>query len=157
MAEENKANSAEIEQQELMYKFSIFEQQVRELQQQIEAIEKGITELSSLNYGLDELKGSIDKEIYASVGKGIFVRAKIVSEDLNVDVGDGNFVKKSISETKELIEEQIRKLEGIRRELEKNLEEIGEELTSMMNETHEKRNEHEHGHSHNHKHEHERN
>jgi len=131
-------DNSEIEQQELMYKFSIFEQQIRELQQQIEAIERGIMELNSINFGLEELVGAKDKEIFASVGKGIFVKAKILSESLNVDVGEGNFVKKSIPETKELITEQIKKLEGIRKELEENLEEIGEELGKMMKETHEK-------------------
>jgi len=131
-------DNSEIEQQELMYKFSIFEQQIRELQQQIEAIERGIMELNSINFGLEELVGAKDKEIFASVGKGIFVKAKILSESLNVDIGAGNFVKKSIPETKELITEQIKKLEGIRKELEENLEEIGEELGKMMKETHEK-------------------
>ena len=135
MAEKNsKANGKEIEQQELMYKFSIFEQQIRELQQQIEAIERGIVDLNSLNYGLDELVNSEGKEIFAPLGKGIFVKANVVSEELNVDIGGGNFVKKSIPETKQLIEEQIKKLEGIQKELEQNLEEIGKELGKLMNE-----------------------
>lgn len=137
MLEEN------IEEQELLYKFSMFEQQIRELQQQIEAIERGIVDLNSLNFGLDELTGSTGKEIFAAVGKGIFLKAKVISEKLNVDVGNGNFVQKSIPETKQLIEEQIKKLEGIRKELEHNLEEIGEELTKMMSEAKEKRHEHE--------------
>ncbi len=123
----------EQEQQELLYKFSMFEQQIRELQQQIEAIERGIVDLTSMNFGLDELVGSTGKEIFASVGKGIFVKAKLISEELNVDVGNGNFVKKSIPDTKKLIEEQIGKLEDIRKELEHNLEELGEEITRMMN------------------------
>lgn len=42
MAEENE--------QEIMYKFGMFEQQIRELQQQIEAVERGIVELNSLNF-----------------------------------------------------------------------------------------------------------
>ena len=152
MTEEN--NSAEMEQQELMYKFSIFEQQIRELQQQIEAIEKGIIDLNSLNFGLDELVNSEGKEIFASVGKGIFVKAKMSSDELNVDVGNGNFVKKNIPETKELIGEQIRKLEGIRKELEQNLEEIGEEIKNIISQTHEHQKEHNNSKEHNHKHKH---
>ena len=118
--------------QELLFRFSMFERQIRELQQQIEAVERGIVDLTTLNFGLDELIGSKDKEILAPMGKGIFVKAKLLSEELNVDIGEGNIVKKSIPETKELIEEQIKKLEQVRGELEKNLEEIGQELTSMM-------------------------
>jgi prefoldin alpha subunit len=124
----------EQEQQELIYKFSMYERQMRETQQQIEAIERGMTDLESLNSGLNELKGSIGKEIYAQLGKGIFVNAKINSEDLNVDIGDGNFVKKSIPETQKLIGEQTKKLAEIKKELEQSLQDIEEELRGMMKE-----------------------
>ncbi|MEK6913962.1 MAG: prefoldin subunit alpha [Nanoarchaeota archaeon] len=136
----------EQEQQELLYKFSMFERQIREIQQQIEAVERGIVDLGSLNFGLDELVGSKDKEIYAALGKGIFVKAKIVSEELNVDIGSGNFVKKNIPDTKELIEEQIGKLMQVKKELENNLQEMDKEISMMMNEA----GEHIHSHEHNH-------
>jgi prefoldin alpha subunit len=122
----------EQEQQELYFKFSMFEKQIKELQQQIEAVENGIVDLTTLNFGLDELVGSKDKEIYAPLGKGIFVKAKLISEELNVDIGSGNLVKKNIPETKELIESQIKKLQGIKIELENSLEEIGKEINEMM-------------------------
>lgn len=132
MAKENN----EQEQQELLFKFSMYEQQIKQLQQQLEAIERGIVELTSLNFGLDELVGNKDKEIFASIGKGIFIKAKLISEELNVDVGEGNIVKKSVPETKELIEEQIKKLGEVKKELENNLEEIGKEITKMMGQEH---------------------
>ena len=53
----------EQEQQELLFKFSMYERQIRELQQQIEAISRGIVELDSLNLGLDELVGAEGKEM----------------------------------------------------------------------------------------------
>jgi prefoldin alpha subunit len=143
----------EQEQQELLYKFSMFERQIQELQQQTEAVERGLVDLNSLNLGLDELVGGTGKEIFAPFGKGIFVKAKLISEELNVDVGNGNLVKKSIPETKELIEEQIKKLGQIKEELEHNLEELGEEVTKMMNLAQEKEHEREHNHEHNHSHE----
>jgi len=136
----------EQEKQELFYKFSIFEKQIRELQQQIEAIENGIGELNSLDFGLDELVGNVGKEIYAPLGKGIFVKAKLISEELNVDIGKGNLVKKSIPDTKRLIEEQIGKLEGIKIELENNLEEMGKEINEIINQTQLQENSHKHCH-----------
>lgn len=119
--------------QELLFKFSMYEQQIKQMQQQLEAIERGIVELTSLNFGLDELVGATGKEIYAPMGKGIFVKAKLISEELNVDIGEGNIVKKSIPETKALIEEQIKKLEQVKLEMERNLEQLGQEITGMMN------------------------
>ena len=122
----------EKEQQELIYKFGLYEQQIRQLQQQLEAVEQAILEISSLNFGLDELAGSKEKEVFAPVGKGIFAKTRLISEDLIVDVGGKNFVKKSIPETKELIQNQIKKLEEIKKELEENIEKLGEELTAVF-------------------------
>ena len=141
---------AEDNEQEILYKFSMFERQIQELQQQIEAVERGIVDLNSLNFGLDELVGSKDKEIFAPFGKGIFVNAKLLSEDLKVDIGNGNLVNKSIPQTKELIEEQIKKLSSIKEELENNLEQLGGELTRMMNEIQNRENLHRHSHEHKH-------
>lgn len=123
----------EFNEQEMIYRFSVFEKQIRELQQQIESISNGIIELDSLSAGLDELKGKTGEEIYAPLGRGIFVKAKLISEELNVDIGNGNIIKKNIPETKKLIEEQRGKLEQVKIELEKSLEEIGTEMTKMMN------------------------
>jgi len=122
----------EKDQQELMYKLSMFEQQIQQLQQQLQAVEQAITEMESLNSGLDELVGSKDKEILAPIGKGIFTKTKLISEDLTVDVGGKNFVQKSIPETKKLIQDQIKKLKEVKKELEDNLKSINSELTTAF-------------------------
>ena len=99
------------EQQEIMFKLSILEQHTNQLQQQTEAIDQGIIELESLNLDLNEIIGSKGKEVLASVGKGIFAKTKLLSESLIMDVGGGNFVKKSVPETQKVIKDQIKKLE----------------------------------------------
>jgi len=118
--------------EELMQKLSVYEQQIQELQQQLEAVEQAIIDMNSLFLGLDELAGSKEKEILAPIGRGIFVKTKLISEDLTVDVGGKNFVKKSIPETKKLISNQIKKLEEVKKELNENLEEINKELTEVF-------------------------
>jgi prefoldin alpha subunit len=118
--------------QELIFKLGMFEQQIHQLQEQMEAVEKGINDLGSLNFGLDDLKGNTGKEILSPLGKGIFVETKLASEDLTVDIGGGNFVKKSIPEAKEIIGKQIEKLVEIKGELNGNLERINEEMTKTL-------------------------
>ena len=120
------------EQQELMFKFQMFEQQIQGIQQQLQAVENAIVELTSLSLGTEELKGKTGKEILAPMGKGVFVKTKLLSEDLVVDVGGGNFVKKDIDSTKNLIGGQVKKLEGAREELNKAMEEINSQLTQTM-------------------------
>ena len=119
-------------QEELMYKLSVYEQQIQQVQQQLEAVEQAIIEMNSLALGFDELIGSKGKEILAPIGRGIFVKTKLDSEELTVDVGGKNFVKKSIPETKKLIIDQVEKLEEVKTELNKNLEEINNELTTTF-------------------------
>ncbi|MCK5043541.1 prefoldin subunit alpha [Candidatus Pacearchaeota archaeon] len=120
------------EQQELMFKLSMFEQQMQEIQQQLQAVEQGIAEMSSLSVGLDELVGSEGKEILAPVGRGIFIRTKLLSEKLTVDVGGKTFIKKSIPDTKKIIEDQIGKLEEVQKDLKEKLEKIGAEFQGMI-------------------------
>lgn len=120
------------QQQELMFKLSMFEQQIQGLNQQLQAVEKAIVDMADLNLGLDELKGKKDQEILATIGKGIFVKAKLISEDLTVDVGGRNFIKKSIPDTQKIIQEQIKKLEEAKEELNNALEEVNKNLTETM-------------------------
>lgn len=119
-------------QQELMFKLNVFEQHIQQLQQQLEAVEQGMAELSSLSSGLDELIDSEGKEIFAPVGKGIFAKTKLLSENLIMDVGGKNFVKKSIPETQKIIKGQVSKLEEVKKELNKNLEEVNKEVEKII-------------------------
>lgn len=116
--------------QELQFKFQMLEQQIMAIQQQLQAVEQAIVDMASLDLGLDEIKK--DKEILAQIGKGIFTKAKLISEELTVDIGGKNYVKKSIPDTKKLIQEQIKKLEEVRKSLNQELEKINEEITNVM-------------------------
>jgi prefoldin alpha subunit len=119
--------------QELMFQLSMYEQQMQQFQQQLQSIEQGIIEMSSLNIGLDELIGSEGKEILSSIGRGIFVKTKLLSEELIVDIGEKTFVKKNIPETKQLIQKQIVKLENLKKELNNNLEKLNAEIMNFVN------------------------
>ncbi|MEK6817328.1 MAG: prefoldin subunit alpha [Nanoarchaeota archaeon] len=125
MTEENK-----LKEQELNFKFQMLEQQIMAIQQQLQAVEQTLIDMTSLHIGLDEIK--TDKEILAPVGAGIFAKAKLISEELVVGVGDKNYIKKSIPETKKLIQEQIKKLEIAKEELNFELDKMNEEITKTM-------------------------
>ena len=116
--------------QELTIKFQMLEQQIMMIQQQLQAVEKAIVDITEINFGLDEIKEG--KEILAQIGKGIFIPAKISSNELTVDVGDKKFVKKSIKDTKGLIGGQINKLGEVREQLNSELEKINKEITDVM-------------------------
>ena len=118
--------------QELLYKLGMFERNMELLGQQSQLVEKNIIDLNSLNFDMDEIKNSVGKEVLAPLGRGIFVKTKLVSDEMIVDVGSKNFVEKSVPETKKIIEEQIEKLNQVKKELENEAEEIDKEMADMF-------------------------
>ena len=120
--------------QHLAWDCSLLQQQMQQLQQQTQSLEQGIMDMNILNLALDELVGAEGKEIQAPVGRGIFVKAKLLSETLTVDVGGKNFVEKSIPDTKKIIVEQTGKLKEIRTNIDGEIERLNNELVGMMNE-----------------------
>ena len=128
-------------QQELMFKLSMYEQQIKQIQENMELVEQNIVELSSLTLGLDDLKKKKDSEMLAPIGRGIFVKSRLIDEKLIVDVGGKKFVEKSIDETKEVISGQLKRLEEIKENLNSTLEKINEEITQFVSGVEEKNNE----------------
>ena len=119
-------------QQEILFKLSLIEQQMQNLHSQLQAVEQGIVELETLKIGLEEFNNSKGKEIIAPLGKGIFTKAKIISDKLIVDIGNKNLIKKSVKDTQKLIVEQIGKLREAKKELNKNLEATSKNAEKMI-------------------------
>lgn len=131
MAEEK----SEKGQQEIIYQLQNYDQQLQQLQKQLESVQQSIYDLESISKGLDEIKGSEGREILAPLGKGIFTKVKLASEELTVDIGEKNYVKKSIPETKKIIEEQLEKLRQAEKQLDLNIEEIKKKLEELLKKT----------------------
>lgn len=122
----------EKKQQEILFKLSLIEQQMQSMHQQLQAVEQGMVELETLKIGLGEFNDSKGKEIIATLGKGIFTKAKIISDKLIVDIGNKNLVEKSVKDTQKLIAEQIGKLMEAKKELNKNLELTSKDAEKMI-------------------------
>lgn len=102
-------------QQEKMLRLNMLEQDARQLEQQILMIEQQILELQILTTTLDEVEKAKEKdEMLAPIGKNIFVKTELLSKELLVNVGAKTLVKKSIPETKKLIEKDIANLSKLK-------------------------------------------
>lgn len=120
------------EDKELFFKISMIEQYMKNVNRQIEAVENEIMELNALKKGIEELKGSSGKETFSSIGKNIFIKTKILSEELLVGIGEKNLVKKSIPETAKAIKTQVIKLEAIKEELINEIEKLNKEAEKIL-------------------------
>ena len=63
-----------------------------------------------------------------------------MSKDLLVDVGERNFVKKSIPDTQKLIDEQVEKLKEARVSLNNSIEEVSREAEKLVGDIREDKN-----------------
>ncbi len=131
----------------------MIEQEANQLNQQTELIEQNLKEIEELKTGLGEIEKKETKEILVNIGKRIFLPVEIKDKNLIVEVGNKNFVKKSIEEAKELIDEQICKLNSAREQITERLHELEMNMNEMISEMSEK-SEKKHVHDENCKHEH---
>ncbi|MDA3836063.1 MAG: prefoldin subunit alpha [Nanoarchaeota archaeon] len=120
--------------QDLNQKFQAYEGQIRQLQEQLKAVEQATIDMVTISSGLDDLIGKEGEEILAPIGRGILVKAKLLSEQLVVEIGEGTFIEKSIPDTKKLIATQSEKMKGAQTQIEDELEKINQEITETMRE-----------------------
>lgn len=118
--------------QEQAVKVQMMEQEANQLNAQLQLIEQNIIEMQELVSALGEIEN--EDEIMANLGKRIFIPVRIKEKKLVVDVGKGNFVKKSIPDVKKIIEEQISGLMNRKGRIMKGLEELQEQMERLFSE-----------------------
>jgi prefoldin alpha subunit len=115
-----------------LMQLQMMEQEANQIEQQLQLIEQHTSDLNSLKIGLDELEKTDKKEILANIGKGIYINAEIKNKELLVEVGDKNLVKKTIPETKKIVESQIAKLTDAKQEMMQRIESLGLEMNEII-------------------------
>jgi len=115
-----------------LIQLQMIEQEANQLEQQLQLIEQNLVEIQQLKASLNELNESKEKKILANIGRGIYIPAEIKSKELLVEVGGKNFVKKSVLETKEIIEGQIGKLNSAKQEIMERIEGLQGQMNGVM-------------------------
>ena len=118
--------------QQQMIQMQMLQQEAEGLNQQLQLIQKNISEMQELGLSLEEIDKNENSEILANIGKNIYLPVEIKDRNLFVEVGKGNFVRKTILETKKVVDEQIKKFVVGREEIEKRLEELQQEVNELM-------------------------
>ncbi|MDP3027350.1 MAG: prefoldin subunit alpha [Nanoarchaeota archaeon] len=118
--------------QEQLIQLQVIEQETQQLEQQSQLIEQSLIEMQNLSSSLDELEKTDKKEIFANIGRGIYVPAEIKDKTLSVEVGNKVFVKKSIPETKKIIEDQVQRLGSAREQIFDRIEDLKQEVNQLM-------------------------
>jgi len=116
--------------QEQIIKIQLMEHEVNTLNNQIQLIDQNILELRELMLSLNEIVN--DKELFIDLGKRIYAPVKIKDNKLLVEVGKGNFVKKNVSESKKVVNEQAEKLDKARTQILERLNDLHNEMNNII-------------------------
>lgn len=118
--------------EELIIKLQDAYQQSKGLEEKAEIIEQQLIELDKFRNVLNDLEKNKDSEILAPVGKNVFAKSKIIEDTLFVDAGAGIFVRKTLEETREVVEDQLRRLGEMQIELSIDRESTDENLRDLI-------------------------
>jgi prefoldin alpha subunit len=118
--------------QEQIIQMQVLEQEAEALSQQLQLIEQNLSEINDLGLSLEEIEKKDNKEILVNIGKRIYLPVEIKDNNLFVEIGKGNFIKKTCSETREIIKGQIKKLIIGREEITARLNELQQEANNLM-------------------------
>jgi len=120
---------------EQIMQIQVIEQEANQFNEQLQIFDQNISEMQELNKSLDEIENSENNEILANLGKKIYLPAEIKkNQKLMVEVGNKNYVKKSISETKEIVDDQLKKLIIAKQEIMDNLETLQNQMLKLIEE-----------------------
>ncbi|MEI6849521.1 MAG: prefoldin subunit alpha [archaeon] len=130
--------------QEVMYKAQLLQGEAQELEQHLEIVEHELDDLNKIHQSLKDFENLNQKSSISSLGKGIHIRTNIESKDLLVEVGAGVLVKKTSTETRAVIENQIKRLNEARLQMLNKLAMYRKALESIMQELQEEQHNHSH-------------
>ena len=119
--------------QEQIIQIQMLEQEASQLNEQLNLVEQNINEMTELKVSLDEIDNvKKGEEMRIDIGKKIYLPVEVKSKDLIVEVGKGNFVKKNIKDTKEVIELQVKRLRSGKEQIMSRLEELQMEMQNLI-------------------------
>ena len=120
--------------EEIILRISKIEERARELEENIQLIDNQLNELEIFKYTLESVIKSKEKEILSSLGKRVYLKAKIEDkESLFVEVGAGVIVRKTPEETLKITKGQIQRLQEARTEIFLRLQSYHVELQDFIN------------------------
>ncbi len=118
--------------QEAVMRIQMMEQETNQLNEQLKMVDQNVVEMNDLKASLDEIDSNENKEIMANLGKRIFIPVDIREKSLIVEVGKGNFVKKSVPDTKKIVDEEGDKLVEAKNQIMGRLDELQNEMNKMI-------------------------
>lgn len=117
---------------EYLMKMQMIEQEASKYDEQIQIMDQQIQEMIAIKASIEAISNTKEKEILASLGKGIFIKAEIKADNLLVNTGKDIFIKKTPQETVTIIDLQINKLEHGKEDFTNKIIELQSQMRVLM-------------------------
>jgi prefoldin alpha subunit len=127
-----------MEDREEIIKINMIEQELEELGKRIEILEEQTKEIGAVRQAVSSIEGS-EKEMLASLGKGVFLRANIIDKNPLVNVGSNILIKKTPQEIKEAIDSQEKIMEEAKHEINERKGQLEKEKEEILTNIQKKR------------------
>ena len=126
----------EKELQERYFELQMISNTMQEMQATIQQLDQQLVEIASVKGNLDSLaEQKVGSDMLVPVSNGIFVKGALKdNKELIVNVGSSIAVKKTIPETKQILDERMQELEGYRNSLLAELERVAVRAKSLESE-----------------------
>jgi prefoldin alpha subunit len=122
----------EKEMQEVLVEFQMLQQKIEVLNRNMEQMAMKRNELNVVKNGLASMKGKKDSNILVPVGSGLFVDGKLANDDsVLVEVGANIIVRKKWDGAEKLLEGQLKKIEEIEDDIQKDISGTVETLQKL--------------------------
>jgi len=121
-----------MEKQDYIARLGMLQQEAERINQENENVAKQINDLQILKLNLEYFSSAKGSESLVSLGNGIYTKADVKERSLWVNIGANTVVKKSVSETNALIDEQIGKLGKIREQIAKEMDSLNAQLNMLI-------------------------
>ncbi|MFH1471012.1 MAG: prefoldin subunit alpha [Candidatus Micrarchaeota archaeon] len=135
MAQNNEENLTR-----LAYEAQGYQQQAQVIQQQIASIQMSINEIAATLGTVKNLDKVKDNSVLLPLGAGAYANGKLTdTSNVLINIGSDVMTEKPVIEVTEILEERMKRLEGMRDKLQsaylevtKRLEQLDSEATTLM-------------------------
>ena len=121
------------DEQKKYMEFQALSGQMKQIEEQLQTLNSQVMEINNIKKAIDEVKEvKAGSEVFFPISPGIFAKGKIEKVDeLFINVGNNIITKKSIEQTKELLDTQAGKMDKYIEDVNRKWEEIYEQLLMM--------------------------
>ena len=99
-------------------------------------VEKSLSQIESVYKNIQKIDISEENEMFSELGKGIYVKGQLSKETMLVDVGNKILVPKTAEEIGNIVNDQIKKFDEVKKEIGEHVNQVNKELDTIMQQAH---------------------